>query len=142
MQKVSFNWETSYIFEFLLGIVGRHVGDCQASRYVWMAIYALGDICTSPFTCASPYISVHLLIDTGAICLSVRHFHVSKYIHLSIGSCIACHQVYDCWPVISLDQHHCWSLAVSYMAGVPLYSRYCFYCFGLVAYSYVLVLMF
>ena len=39
-RKLALTRETPYIFEFILGVVGRHVGGCQTSGYVCV----MGDI--------------------------------------------------------------------------------------------------
>ena len=50
--------------------------------------------------------------------MSVRHICVFEYIHWSINSSIVCQKLYNCRPIIPVDQHHCWSRAVSCMAGL------------------------
>ena len=55
------------------------------------------------------------------MCTSVKHFCVCQYIHLSISSSISCQQLYHRGPIIPVDQHHCWSLAVLCMAGIGTY---------------------
>ena len=132
--------ESSYIFEFILGVVGRHVGGCQTSRYVWQSV--LGGICTSLYICISPihlYIPPYIKGTFRVICTPLRNCCVCQYICLSISSSIACQQLYNCRPVILVNQHHCLSLAVSCVAGLVTYVIWvlflllCFCLFGLEA---------
>ena len=110
--------EASSIFEFLLGVFGRHVEDYQASGYVWLSVCALGASVHPPYVHSS---TIGLYVSHT----SRRHLggHLSgfKYIHMSIGSSTACQQLYDCRPVIPVDYHDYWSLAVSCMACFSSY---------------------
>ena len=98
-------------------------------------------------TSLHPHMSVHLPIHQGdiqAILTYVRHCCVYQYIHVAISSSIACQQLYNCGHVIPVDQHHCWSLPVSCMAGFSSYVLWvlflllCFCLFGLEAYGCML----
>ena len=93
--------ETSYIHILVpFRCSWQACGGCKASRNFWLSVI---------WEC--PYISHASRRHWGYlyICLSG--------ISLSVSTSIVCQQLYYCRPVIPVDQHHCWSQAVSCMAG-------------------------
>ena len=113
-RKLALSKETSYIpfrcsWQAYWGLSGI---------WVYLAVcLCIGGICVSsiypPYICAYVTSYVHMSpIHPGNIWgppvyLSVRHFCVCQYTHLSLSSSIACQQLYNCGPVIPVDQCHC-----------------------------------
>ena len=55
------------------------------------------------------------------ICLSGISVSVSTSSCWLVHPLFVCQQLYNCGPIIPVEQHHCWSLAVSCMAGFGTY---------------------
>ena len=109
-RKLALTRETSYIFELILGIFGRHVG---VVRHLGMS--ACQSVYGETFT-NHAHTSIHPLYismspmhpgDIGGPSVHLSDISVCQYIHWSISLSIACHQLYNCRPVMPGDQHHC-----------------------------------
>ena len=122
-RKLALTRDTSYIFVFILGLVGRHV--LGFSGILVCLDVCIGEASVHPLSvCTSPCVSVHppyIKGHWGTICTSVIHCYICQHIHLSISSSIACQQLYNCGTVIPVDQHHYSLHAVSDMADFVTY---------------------
>ena len=103
--KLALTNDTSYIFEFLLGVVGRHVGVVRhlgmsgCLSVYWEHLYAP---CTSPM---SPHTSRG---HWGGICTSVRYFCVSTSVCPSVHPLLVSNSItvgLSCWLINFIVGH-------------------------------------
>ena len=133
-RKLVLTKKMSYISVFILGVVGKHVGEgvgiwaCLAvSLYIHWPVFL--SIC-SP---VHPYVCQYICISEGYICtfvspytsrkdicLSVCQASLCLSIHPFVSSSIACQKLYNCRPIIPVDECHCWSHVVSCMVGLSM----------------------
>ena len=133
-RELALTRETSYIFEFLLGVVGSYAGGCQASGYVWLFVH-WGPSMHPPCVHTHPiYLFIALYIKGTSrqtfctsvcqafLCLSVHPF-VHKFINCLSALYITVGLSYQLINIVGHLQSQVW------LAWVPVYSGYCFYCF-------------